>query len=157
MLAVAGETVMDVSALAVTVSVAVPLTLPAEAVMVVEPLATPVAIPAALMVAAAVELVQVAVKVRFPVDPSLYVAVAVNCCEAPAGMLAVAGVTARAVIALAVTVNCALPVTPLNEAVTVVVPGANPVARPVALIVATEAAELVHATDVLTSAVVPLL
>lgn len=71
-LAVAGETAIAVSVFAVTASVAVPLTPPTEAVIVVEPMATPVAKPAALMVAAeTVELDQAAVEVTLPVDPSL--------------------------------------------------------------------------------------
>jgi hypothetical protein len=43
------------------------------------------------------ELVHAAVDVTFAVEPSVYVAIAVNCCVAPAAMLAVAGVTAMEV------------------------------------------------------------
>jgi hypothetical protein len=71
-LAVPGEIARPTSAFAVTVSAAVPLTVPAEAVIVVEPIARPLASPAALTVAAeALELAHVAVEVKSPVDPSL--------------------------------------------------------------------------------------
>jgi hypothetical protein len=64
----------------VTVKVVVPLT-PAElAVIVVAPADVAVATPALLMVATAdVEEIHVAELVTFNVEPSLYVAVAVNC------------------------------------------------------------------------------
>jgi hypothetical protein len=74
MLAVAGETVIEVSVLAagVTVRVAFPLTPSTVAVTVVEPAATPVAFPDALMVAT-FELVsvQAADAVTLAVEPSL--------------------------------------------------------------------------------------
>lgn len=56
-----------------------------------------------------------------------------------------------------VTVRLAVPLTPLSAAVMVEAPAAMPVARPEALIVATEVFEEVHATDVVTLPVVPLL
>jgi hypothetical protein len=63
---------MEVMVLAVTVSVAVPLTPLREAVMMLVPALTPVARPAVLMVATAVvALVQVAVLVTVAVEPSL--------------------------------------------------------------------------------------
>jgi hypothetical protein len=73
-LGVAGVIATDVtvSVAAVTVSAAVPLTLPTVAVIVLEPAAMLVANPAALIVATdTVPLVQVAVAVTDPVDPSL--------------------------------------------------------------------------------------
>jgi hypothetical protein len=72
-------------------------------------------------------------------------------------MLAAPGATAMLVTAFAVTVNCALPVTPLMAAVNVAVPGATAAASPPAETVAIAALELVHATDAVTSSVVPLL
>ena len=157
-LTVPGATDRFISAFADTVRAAVALTLPTEAVTVVEPIATPSASPTELIDAAAtLELAQVAVEVTSPVDPSLKVAVAVNCWFSPAGMLAVAGVTAMPVMAFAVTVNGALPVTPLIEAVTVAVPGATAAASPPAVMVAIEVLELDHAADEVTSAVDPLL
>jgi hypothetical protein len=71
-----------------TVIVAVPLMPLKAAVMVLEPAATAVAIPEELIVATALFAeVQVAVVLTFPVEPSLYVAVAVNCWVAPGVML----------------------------------------------------------------------
>jgi hypothetical protein len=69
---VAGVTAIELTVLGVTVSAAIPLTLPTLAVIVDVPAATPVARPAVLMVAVAVlELVQVADVLTFAVDPSL--------------------------------------------------------------------------------------
>jgi hypothetical protein len=65
------------------------------AVTVVEPAATPVAIPDEVMVATfAFASVQVAEEVTSAVEPSLYVALAVNCWVAPTARLAVDGVAA---------------------------------------------------------------
>jgi hypothetical protein len=130
-----------VSVDAVTVNIAEPLTPLREAVMVVDPAATPVATPVALIVAAdLLPETHVAVEVTFPVELSLYLAVAVNCCVAPAATLGVAGVTeiAVTVLAAAVIVSTAVPLTPLRDAVMFVDPAATPVATPVALIVAAD-------------------
>jgi hypothetical protein len=59
--------------------------------------------------------------------------------------------------AVAVTARLAVPLMPLSAAVMVDEPAATPVARPEALIVATEVFEEVHVTDVVTLPVVPLL
>lgn len=90
----AGETAIDVTVFvaAGTVSVALPLTLPTAAVIVVEPAATAFAMPDVLIVATAVFASdQLADAVTSAVDPSLYVPVAVNCSAAPIEMSAVAG------------------------------------------------------------------
>lgn len=103
MVAVAGETATEVRVLgdAATVRVAFPLTLPMAAVTVVEPAATPVATPDAVIVAIfPLASVQVADAVTSAVEPSLYVAFAMNCCVAPMARLAVAGVAAIAVSSL---------------------------------------------------------
>ena len=94
-----------------------------------------------------------------PVDPSLYVAVALNCCVAPAKMLAVAGETAIAVTVFAgvETFSVALPLTPLSVAVTVVEPAAIAFTSPVEVTVATVWLAAVHVTDELTFAVEPSL
>jgi hypothetical protein len=106
-----------------------------EALMEVEPVATPVARPPALTVATEVlATVQVAVAVTSVGEPPGLVAVAVNCCVAPATKLAGLG---EIEMVVAVTFKGALPLTPLKVAVTVVGPAATPVARPVALTVAT--------------------
>lgn len=74
-------------------------------------------------------------------------------------MLAVAGVTAieDSVLVAAVTVSVAAPLSPFNEAVTVDEPAATPVANPLVAIVATDAEELVQATEEVTSPVDPSL
>lgn len=160
-LAEAGVTAIDfrTGATVVTVSVAVPLTPLREAVMAVEPVATAVAIPEELIVATAVFAeVQAAVVLTFPVEPSLYVAVAVNCCVAPVVRDADAGVIAmeERVGAAGVTVSMAVPVTPLMVAVRVVVPAAAAaVARPAALTVATLVEELLQLAVEVTSPVEP--
>jgi hypothetical protein len=74
MVAVAGDTAMEVSVLggAATVRVAFPLTLPMAAVTVVEPAATAVAMPDAVIVATCpLASVQVADAVTSAVEPSL--------------------------------------------------------------------------------------
>ena len=82
-----------------------------------------------------------------------------NCCVASAAMLGALGVTAMEVMvgAAAVMVRLAVPLTPLSAAPMVEEPAATPVARPEALIVATDVFEEVHITDVVTLPVVPLL
>jgi hypothetical protein len=98
MLTFAGVMAMEVSVLVdppVTLRVVVPLTPIIAALTAVDPAATPVAMPLAFTVA--IELLaaaQVAAELMFAVEPSLYVAVAVNCSVAPTAMLGVAGVTA---------------------------------------------------------------
>ena len=119
----------------VTVSVAVPETLPDVAVIVVEPAATAVANPlepAALLMLAtdAVDEFQVTDVVRFCVELSEYVPVAVNCCDAPCAMVGLAGVIARDTSVAAVTVSVAVPDTPPDVAVIVVEPAATEVALP---------------------------
>jgi len=75
----------------------------------------------------------------------------------PEGMLAVPGETAIDVTALAATLSCAVPVTPLRDADTLTEPGATPVAIPPAVMVTIAGFELVHLTDEATSASAPLL
>jgi hypothetical protein len=76
------------------------------------------------------------------------VALAVNCCVAPAATLAVEGETVIevTVTAAAVTVNAAVAVNPLAVAVMVVVPAATPVASPAELTVAAAVFDEVHVT-----------
>ncbi len=71
------------------------MNVPEVAVIVAVPVATLVANPALLTVATDVaDELQLAVVVKFWVEPSLYVPVAVNCCLLPAATELVAGVTA---------------------------------------------------------------
>jgi hypothetical protein len=75
-----GETAIAVTVFGVTVSVAIPLIPVSAAVTALEPRAAPVASPSEPIVATDVlAVVQVAVEVTLAVEPSLYVAVAVNC------------------------------------------------------------------------------
>ncbi len=105
--------------------------------MVVVPAASAVARPPAATVAVAVLLdAHVTVVVRFCVEPSVYVPVAVNCSVSPLATLGLAGVTAIETSAAGRTVSVVLPVTPLDVAEMVVVPAARVVARPPAAIVA---------------------
>lgn len=108
---------------------------PDVALIVVEPAATPVATPEAAIVAMLVVLEdQVTDVVRFLVEPSLYVPVAVNCWVAPTEIDAEAGVTemeVRVAVGVeepSVTVSCELPDTPSSWALIVLVPADTAVA-----------------------------
>ena len=95
--AVAGVTPIEerVGAAGVTVSIAVPLTPLMVAVRVVLPAALAVTRPLADIVATLVEeLLQLAVVVTSPVEPSDQVPVALNCCVAAGAMVATLGETA---------------------------------------------------------------
>jgi hypothetical protein len=91
----AGPTAIDTNVGATfTVKLAVPETVPDVAVIVAVPVATPVASPPETVAKAVFDEVQVAEAVKSCVLLSLKVPVAVNCCVAPALIVAVAGVTA---------------------------------------------------------------
>ena len=133
----------------VIVTEAVPLTLLRAALMVADPEATPVASPEELIVATeAFEDVHVTEDVTSPVVPSVYVAVAWNCCVEPAAKLVLAGVTAidDTVADAEPTVRVAFPLTPLSVAVMVAEPAATPVASPAELMVATAVLEELQVT-----------
>ena len=147
----AGVTAIDtnVGAVAVTVRVVEPLTAPEAALIVLVPAATPVAKPPALIVATLVVCeVHVAVLVRFCVELSEKVPVAVNCCVLPFAIDGFAGVTAidTSVGAVAVTVSSVVPSTAPEAASILLVPVATPVANPPAVIVTTPAVCEVHVT-----------
>ena len=76
------------------------------------------------------------------VEPSLYVAVAVNCCVLPATMVGVAGATVMlcsvAVVMVTLKVTCTEPC----DAVMVAVPGTPPCNTPLLLTFATRTLEL---------------
>jgi hypothetical protein len=148
----------------VTVSVAVPTTLPNVALIDVDPMATDVARPleppALLMVATpAVNEFQFTDVVRFCVVPSEYVPVAVNCWAVPRAMLGLAGVIAMDTSVAAVTVSVVDPDMLPSVAVIVVEPGVSDVARPLEppalLMVATPAVNEFQVTDVVRFCVVP--
>jgi hypothetical protein len=135
MLEFVGVTAMDTRVAEVTVSVAVPTTLPDVAVIVDEPAATDVANPlepAALLMAAivAADDFQVTDVVRFCVVLSEYVPVAVNCLDVPSAKLVLVGVTAIETSDAGVTVSGALPETLPEVAVIVDEPAATDVANP---------------------------
>jgi hypothetical protein len=120
----------------------------------------PVASPLEVTVATAgIATVQLAVELTLAVELSLYVAVAVNCCEASTTMVALAGDTEIDVKAAvdAVTLSVADPLIPLSEAATVVEPAVTPVARPLEFIVATPGLATVQLAVELTLAVEPSL
>ena len=82
---------------------------------------------------------------------------ATNCCEFPAAIEEFAGVTAIDTRTGAVTVSGVEPVMPLSVALMLEVPVATPVAKPLAVIVATPEADELHAAVFVTFCVVPLL
>src|SRR5277367_5968144 len=133
----AGVTAIDCSVAAVTVRSVEPEIDDDVAVIVEEPTAAPEAKPTALIVAVAVVPEdQVTLDVRFCVEPSLNVPMAVNCCVAPLVIEGFAGVTAIDCSVAAVTVSKVEPLMDDDVAVIVEVPTPAPVARPAALIVA---------------------
>src|SRR6266481_9863395 len=98
--------------------------------MVEVPIPAAVPSPAALIVATVVvNELQVTELVRFCVELSLNVPVAVNCCVVPLGIEALAGVTAMDTSVAAVTVNVALAAMFPCIAEMVVVPGLSAEAR----------------------------
>ncbi len=150
-----GVTAIDTRVAAETVSGAEPETLPRVALKVVEPCAAAVARPfdpAALLMEATPDMLeaQVTCEVRFCVEPSLYVPVAVYCSVSPLGSVELLGVTAIDTRAAAVTVSGAEPETLPSAALTVVEPCAVAVARPfdpeALLMAATVPAEELHVT-----------
>jgi hypothetical protein len=137
---------------AVTVRVADPDFPLKAAVIIAEPAATPVARPLPVTVAVPVlDEVQVACVVRFKVDPSEYVPVAVNCWVAPTTMLAVVGVTAIEERVVAVTVMVVFPEILPEVALMMAEPAAMAVVKPVLLTVATEVFDELQVTCVLIS------
>jgi hypothetical protein len=143
----APESSIDVSVAATTVNPVFPLTVPDVAVIVVVPLSvSAVSNPPGEVIVAVVVFneLQVTVEVRFCVDPSLYVPVAVNCVRVPSGTEAFAGVTAIESSTGAVTFSVAVPTTPLTVAVIVVVPGVKAVANPPTGFAATVVFDDVH-------------
>jgi hypothetical protein len=142
----------------VTVTLAVPVKDPAVALIVAVPTVLPRAAPAELTLAIAdADELHAAVLVRFCVLPSLYVPMAVNCCVSPASIEALAGVTLTEARTGEVTVSIAAPCTVPETAVIVVPPTIKPLARPPALIVATEGADELHVVDEVKTCVLPSL
>jgi hypothetical protein len=131
MLGSAGVTAIDWSTADSIVSPVEPLTPPKVAEMVTGPGDTADARPALLIVAQVVsDDAQVTWVVRFSVELSENVPVAVNCSVSPAGKLVLAGVTAIDWSTAAVTVSTVESVIPPSVAEIVDVPPATPVAMP---------------------------
>jgi hypothetical protein len=108
----AGVTAIDTSVGAVTVSSVVPSTGPEAASILLIPEATPVANPPAVIVTTPVVCeVHVAVLVKFCVELSEKVPVAVNCCVLPFAIEGFAGVTATDTSVAEVTVSVVEPLT----------------------------------------------
>jgi hypothetical protein len=162
-LGLVGLTAMDTSVAEVTASEVDPDVLPDVAVIVVEPVATEVTNPlepAALLMAAIVVVddFQVTDVVRFCVEPSEYVPVAVNCLVVPSAMLGFVGVIAMETSVAGVTVSVAVPEILPDVAVIVVEPAATDVALPLEpaalLMAATVAFDELQDTAVVRSCVV---
>jgi hypothetical protein len=133
----AGVTAIDTSEGGVTVSVVVPLIAPEAALIVLVPAATPVANPAAVIVATLVVCeVHVTEPVKFCVELSENVPVAVNCSVALFAIEGFAGVTAIDTSVAAVTVSSVVPLTAPEVASMLLIPVPTPVANPPAVIVA---------------------
>src|SRR5271166_5954489 len=147
MLGLAGVTAIDCKAAAVTVRTVDPVMPLSVALMVEVPVATPVARPAVVIVATdVVAEAHVTWLVRFAVELSEYVPVAVNCSVSPLAMLGLAGVTAIDCNVAAVTVSTVEPVTPLSVALIEEVPVPTPVASPAVVMVATVVVAEAHVT-----------
>ena len=144
----AGVTAIETSAAAVTVSVVDPLMPPRVAVIEDVPVASVEASPDALIVATVgVAEAQVTELVRFCVEVSVYVPVAVNCSATPLATDGLPGVTAMETRVGAVTVSVVeLEMLP-RVALMLVEPVASVEARPAVLIVATAGVADAHVTD----------
>src|ERR1700678_2617458 len=126
--------------------------------MVEVPTPAPLASPEALIVAVVVVPEdQVTLDVRFCVEPSLNVPVAVNCCVSPLSIGGFAGVTAIDCSVAAVTVSKVEPLIEDDVAVIVELPTPAPVARPPVLIVAVVVVPEVQVTVDVRFCVVPSL
>ncbi len=125
---------------------------PKVAPIVVDPADHADARPEALMVATPeFDEVQDTVLVRFCLDPSEYLPLAVNCCVARAMTVGFTGLTTIESSTGAVTANCAVPLTELRDAVMVTgPPAATPLASPLLDIVAMLVFDEDHVTKELT-------
>jgi hypothetical protein len=153
---VGGVTEMETNWAAVTVSSVDPENPPLVAEIVVVPAIFEVASPPALIVATPeADDAQVTELVRTVVLPFVYVPVATNCCEVPAAIEGLAGVTAIETNAAGVTVRLADPDMVPTLATIEVVPGATEVAKPLTTVANPGCVEL-HVTPVGGVWVVPL-
>jgi hypothetical protein len=129
---------------------------PRLTVKVADPAPTAVSLPFALTAATAeLELEYVALVVTFCEVPSVKMAVTSSCCTPPAGRVTIAGVTCTLTTVAVVTVMAAVPLIDPACAVMVVAPTPTLVAKPEALMVATELLLDDQVTDVVRSSVDP--
>ncbi len=154
-LGLVGETAIDRKTAALTVRTDEPVTPLSVALIVEGPIATPVAKPCdpavfEIVATEGVAEAHVTWLVRFCVELSEYVPLAVNCSVSPLGTLGFTGETAIDCKTAALTVSTVELVTPLSVALIVEVPIITPVAKPcdpdAFEIVATEGVAEAHVT-----------
>ena len=151
-----GSTSIDIRCAATTVRVVVSLTDPTVAVIVVCPAPTVVACPEPLMLATGDEdELHVTPLLKSCVDPSEYVAVAVNCWLMPMASVKSTGVMEIEEIVGAVTVKVVDPVIPPMLAETLLEPGATAVTKPLTSTVATAVEADFHVTRDVRSLLLP--
>jgi hypothetical protein len=149
--------VIEVSVDAETVSVVAPVIEFKLAETVDVPCAKPVAAPVALTLATlGADEFHVTIAVRFCVEPSAYVPVAVNCSVPPEGIDGFAGVTAMEDRTDDATVKVVVPeIEPWVAVIVVLLPDCTPVASPDELMLATPGDEEVHETAPVKFCVLP--
>jgi hypothetical protein len=153
-----GEIAIDTSVAEVTVSVAPLLVTPdSVAVIVAVPADAPVASPLALIDADEDDDCHETCAVRFCVEPSVKLPVAVNCCVVPAAIDEVCGVTLIELSAAEVIVTVIDCVTLPDAAVTVALPEPTPVATPLLDTDTTPLADEVQLIELVKSCVDPSL
>src|SRR5690349_21467589 len=135
---------------AVTVRLAVPLTLPLVAVIVDVPASNPVTTPLS-EIPAIVGALELHVTAPVTTLPLASFSTALNACVAPTAIDALAGLTVTLATGATVTVRLAVPLTLPLVAVIVVVPATSPVTTPVREIPAIVGALDFHVTDPLTT------
>ena len=144
----------------VTVNMVAPVTAPILAEILLAPGATAVASPPDVTVATlGMDVPQVEIEETLLVEPSLQVAVAVNCKVVLCATVVLAGVTTMDLIVAAppLTVNVVDPVTLPTAAAIVVDPAVSAVARPPELMLAIPVDDDVQAAVAVTLLVVPSL
>jgi hypothetical protein len=153
----AGATVSDTRLAPVTVKVAVPLTDPEAAVIVVVPVCRPAASPVESTVATVVDDDDQVAGDSACVLPSSKLPIAVNCTFVPTAIDGVAELTEIEIRCAATTVRSAVSLSAPTVAVIVVAPAPTVVAIPAPSMVATEVEEELQVTPLVKSELVPSL
>jgi len=154
----AGLTEIEIRCAATTVNTVLSLSAPTVAVIVVEPAATVVVNPDPSTVATEAEdEFQVTPLLKSELEPSLYVAVATNCCSMPIPKVRPTGVTAIDTSVGAVTVSGVVWVIPARLAEIFVVPVACELASPLELMVAIDVVDDFQETTLVRSELLPSL